>query len=75
MALKNPFAADGGNFPPTRWSVIEAARSGNANERDQALDVLFAAYWKPVYKYIRLKYSQSPDAAQDLTQGFFVELL
>jgi len=75
MALKNPFAADGGNFPPTRWSVIEAARSGNANERDQALDALFAAYWKPVYKYIRLKYSQSPDAAQDLTQGFFVELL
>ena len=34
----------------------------------------FAAYWKPVYKYIRLKFSKAPDEAQDLTQGFFMEL-
>ncbi|HSC46036.1 MAG TPA: sigma-70 family RNA polymerase sigma factor [Candidatus Acidoferrum sp.] len=67
--------AGGGNFPPTRWSVVEAARSSDADVRARALDMLFAAYWKPVYKYIRLKYSQPPDAAQDLTQGFFVELL
>ena len=39
------------------------------------MDVLFAAYWKPVYKYIRLKFSKSPEEAQDLTQGFFAELL
>jgi RNA polymerase sigma factor (sigma-70 family) len=39
------------------------------------LDILFAAYWKPVYKYIRLKFSHSPQDAQDLTQGFFAELL
>ena len=65
----------GESFPLTRLSVLAAARSQDAAERARALDTLFAAYWKPVYKYIRLKFSQSPQDAQDLTQGFFVELL
>ena len=65
----------GENFPPTRWSVVAAARSDDSAERARALDVLFAAYWKPVYKYIRLKFSQPPEEAQDLTQGFFAKLL
>lgn len=63
------------SFPPTRLSVVVAARSNNTEERSRALDLLFAAYWKPVYKYLRLKYSQAPQDAQDLTQGFFAELL
>src|SRR5215472_7706482 len=75
MARSEPIADHGGNFPPTRWSVIEAVRSTDSTERTRALDVLFAAYWKPVYKYVRLKFSKPPDEAQDLTQGFFVELL
>jgi RNA polymerase sigma factor (sigma-70 family) len=75
MAPKDSFAAGGGNFPATRWSVVAAVRSGDSNERSRALDVLCAAYWKPVYKYIRLKYSKDPDEAQDLTQGLFIELL
>lgn len=65
----------GANFPPTRWSVLAAARSADLGERSRALDVLFAAYWKPVYKYIRLKFAKQADEAEDLTQGFFVELL
>lgn len=62
-------------FPPTRWSVLEAARSNNPAHRERALETLFAAYWKPVYKYIRLRWNQQPEDAQDLTQGFFVEFL
>ena len=65
----------GESFPLTRLSVLVAARSHDAAERSRALDVLFAAYWKPIYKYLRLKYSQAPQDAQDLTQGFFAELL
>lgn len=65
----------GDSFPLTRLSVVAAARSQDAAERSRALDILFAAYWKPVYKYLRLKYSQAPQDAQDLTQGFFAELL
>jgi hypothetical protein len=40
----------GGAFPRTRHSVVQAARSENAEEKSRALDLLFAAYWKPVYK-------------------------
>ena len=65
----------GESFPLTRISLVVAARSQNLAERSRALDILFAAYWKPIYKYLRLKYSQAPQDAQDLTQGFFAELL
>ena len=75
MTPEESIPAGGGNFPATRWSVVAAARSDDSAERARALDVLFAAYWKPVYKYVRLKFSKSPEEAQDLTQGFFAELL
>ncbi len=67
--------APGESFPVTRLSVVAAARSNDAAERSLALEILFAAYWKPIYKYLRLKYAQAPQDAQDLTQGFFAELL
>jgi hypothetical protein len=35
----------GDRFPPTRWSVIDAARSGDGAERVRAMDTLCAAYW------------------------------
>jgi len=64
-----------GRFPATRWSVIEAARSDDGAERRWALETLCEAYWRPVYKYIRLRWSRAPEDAQDLTQGFFAETL
>jgi RNA polymerase sigma factor (sigma-70 family) len=69
------FQAGGDRFPPTRRSVIEAVRSIDAEERECALESLCAAYWKPVYKFIRLRWKRSAEEAQDLTQGFFVEVL
>src|SRR5438477_12088378 len=65
----------GDRFPLTRRSVVEAARSIDAQERERALEALCAAYWRPVYKYVRWRWSRPPEAAQDLTQGFFAELL
>jgi len=65
----------GDRFPATRWSVLQAARSSNHAERSRAIDTLCAAYWKPVYKYIRLRWNRPVPDAQDLTQGFFVQLL
>jgi RNA polymerase sigma factor (sigma-70 family) len=65
----------GSGFPATRWSAIVAVRSADPAERGRALEALFAAYWKPVYKYIRLRWSRSNEDAKDLTQGFFAELL
>jgi RNA polymerase sigma factor (sigma-70 family) len=65
----------GDRFPLTRWSVIDAARSGEEAERVRAMGTLCAAYWKPVYKYVRLRWNRPTDDAQDLTQGFFVQLI
>ncbi len=65
----------GDRFPPTRRSVIEAVRSIDVEERERALQALCAAYWKPVYKYVRWRWNRPAEAAQDLTQGFFAELL
>ena len=62
-------------FPMTRCSVINAVKSGDPAEQTRALDTLFAAYWKPVYKYVRLRWNLPKEDAQDLTQGFFAELL
>jgi len=65
----------GDRFPPTHRSVIEAARSIDAGEREQALEALCAAYWKPIYKYVRWRWKRPAEEAQDLTQEFFAELL
>ena len=62
-------------FPQTRWSVIEGTRSEHAGERQRALDVLVSAYWKPVYKYIRLHWNKQNEEAKDLTQDFFARLI
>jgi RNA polymerase sigma factor (sigma-70 family) len=66
---------NGSKFPQTSWSVIDAARSDDPADQARALETLFAAYWKPVYKYVRLRWNRPAEDAQDLTQGFFAELL
>jgi RNA polymerase sigma factor (sigma-70 family) len=65
----------GGHFPPTRWSAVLAARSDDPAERSRALDLLIAAYWKPVYKYIRIRWNKPREDAQDLTQEFFTRVI
>jgi DNA-directed RNA polymerase specialized sigma24 family protein len=64
-------AAAGGMFPITRHSAIRATRSADATERAQAYETILASYWKPTYKYLRLKYGAANEDAEDLTQGFF----
>jgi RNA polymerase sigma factor (sigma-70 family) len=65
----------GDRFPLTRWSVLDAARGTDEAERARAMDTLCAAYWKPVYKYVRLRWNRPTADAQDLTQGFFVQII
>jgi RNA polymerase sigma factor (sigma-70 family) len=67
-----PMAQD---FPVTRISVVEKIRSADESERSRAIGLLCEAYWRPVYKYIRLRWQRDTAAAQDLTQGFFIEML
>jgi len=62
-------------FPTTRWSAIVAARSEDPDERRRAFETLIAAYWKPVYKYIRTRWGKSNEDAKDLTQEFFARVM
>jgi RNA polymerase sigma factor (sigma-70 family) len=60
------------SFPATHHSALVALVQGDAAQRRRALDTLAELYWKPVYKYLRLKWGRDPQAAADLTQAFFL---
>lgn len=63
------------SFPATRLSVVERTRSDDEEVRRVAWATIIEAYWKPAYKYLRLKWSLGPDEAADLTQEFFTATL
>jgi RNA polymerase sigma-70 factor (ECF subfamily) len=60
------------HFPSTQVSLLEAQAAGLPGE---ALDRVIALYWKPVYKYIRVKFGKNNEDAKDLTQSFFAAAL
>src|SRR5438093_151711 len=53
-----------GHFPSTQLSLLETAGGGLPNE---ALERVIALYWKPVYRFIRLKFGKDNEDAKDLT--------
>ena len=55
--------------------MLEAVRSGDAEVRRGGYDAMVAVYWKPVYKYLRLKWHASADDAKDATQDFFARAI
>jgi RNA polymerase sigma-70 factor (ECF subfamily) len=64
----------GARFPTTCWSRIVAVRDRTTPEEREALAELCAAYWYPLYAFIRRK-GHGPEEARDLTQDYFVRLL
>ena len=63
------------SFPTTRPSFIERMGSPAPLERARAAELLVRSYWKPVYKYLRLRFRKTNDDAKDLTQGFLAHAL
>ena len=61
-------------FPTTRWSRVLVAGDRAAPEACQALAELCAAYWYPIYAFVRRK-GHGSDEALDLTQDYFARLL
>jgi RNA polymerase sigma factor (sigma-70 family) len=61
-------------FPPTRWSLVFAARQHRSPASAEALETVCRAYWYPLYAYVR-RCGHSPHDAQDITQEFFRQLL
>lgn len=61
-----------GHFPSTQQSLLEAAAAGLPGD---ALDRVTALYWKPVYRFIRVRFRKDNEDAKDLTQSFFASAL
>jgi DNA-directed RNA polymerase specialized sigma24 family protein len=64
------------SFTTTRWTVvIEAGDSATASAHAlNALSELCRIYWRPLYAFLR-KQGYGSEDAQDLTQGFFADLI
>ncbi len=65
----------GDRFPPTRLSALQGLHSEDPEVRRRSGEAIISAYWKPVYKYIRVKWRAANADAKDLTQGFFSAVL
>jgi RNA polymerase sigma factor (sigma-70 family) len=61
-------------FSATHWSLVLAAGTDSSPGAQQALDRLCHRYWPPLYAFVR-RCGYPPCDAQDLTQGFFLQLL
>lgn len=73
---RNPEKTDSPSaFATTHWSVVLAAGDNHDPEGSAAaLEQLCRTYWYPLYAYTRRR-GYSHDDAQDLTQGYFLQLL
>jgi RNA polymerase sigma-70 factor (ECF subfamily) len=61
-------------FPTTQWNLVLTAGEGTSEESREALASLCRTYWYPLYGFVR-RQGYPPEEAQDLTQGFFAQLL
>jgi hypothetical protein len=62
------------DFRTTHWSVVLLAGKDDSTQAAAALEKLCRTYWYPLYSFVRRRGYDSHDA-QDLTQGFFAQLL
>lgn len=62
-------------FPPTRRSLVAGIAAADPGQRRAALGELIAAYWKPSYAYLRLRWRRTSEDAKDLTQAFFAAVV
>ena len=60
-------------FTSTHWSAVVEAQ-GESPAAEQALEKLCCIYWRPIYSFV-LRQAVGPEAAEDITQGFFADLL
>jgi RNA polymerase sigma factor (sigma-70 family) len=60
-------------FTTTHWSVVLEAQ-GEAPAAQEALEKLCRTYWRPIFAFLR-RQGIGPAEAEDLTQGFFAQLL
>ena len=60
-------------FTTTHWSVVLEAQ-GESPAAQEALEKLCRTYWRPIFAFLR-RQGVGPEEAEDITQGFFAQLL
>ena len=74
-AIPGTLQEGGASFQTTHWTaVLRARETQSAEPAREALSQFCEAYWPPLYSFLRHRGYSSADA-QDLVQGFFVQLL
>jgi len=63
----------GAAFTTTHWSVVLEAQ-GESPAAQEALEKICRTYWRPIFAFLR-RQGIPPEEAEDITQGFFAELL
>ena len=61
-------------FETTNWSTVAKAANADSTNGAEALGELCRTYWPPLYSFARYQ-GLPPADAEDLTQGFFEDLL
>lgn len=77
MRIPEPDGTGPGSVQPfaaTHWSLVLAAGRDGTPAARTALEKLCRTYWPPLYAFVR-RSGHAPADAQDLTQGFFLQLL
>ncbi len=72
--LDVPRPPRGAHFHTTSWSLVQRAGATPSPESRRALEELFAAYWFPLYAYLRRRGADAEEAA-DLVQGMLARIL
>ncbi|MBI2930933.1 MAG: sigma-70 family RNA polymerase sigma factor [Planctomycetes bacterium] len=65
----------GTSFPLTHWSLLQSAADGDQGKFQASLEELAQLYWRPIYTYVRRRWTKTSEEAKDLTQDFFLALL
>ncbi len=74
MTTGNALEQTNAAFTTTQWTMLDGLRSEDQAERRAAAERAAAAYWPPVYACTR-RLVHSREAAADLAQGFFADVV
>jgi len=61
-------------FPATHWTELRGYRGSDMPQKKVIIEKLARKYWRPVYTWLCRK-GYDADQAQDLTQGFFCNII
>jgi RNA polymerase sigma-70 factor (ECF subfamily) len=73
LSATDPACAGAAVFATTHWTVVLEAQ-GESPAAREALEKLCRTYWRPIFAFLR-RQGIPPQEAEDITQGFFAELL